>query len=454
MILMLMSTSTQSAAAAEPGVVPDLTWSVSDADKQRTIAAIRDVGSKWVRLSVQWRDAEPADDGYDGWWLAEYRKAIDMARAAGQRVIVVVDNAPAWASGSEGGNVARDPADYAEFMQFLVSRFRGKVDAWEVWNEPNLQRFWSSGPNPGDYARLLRAAYPAIKAGDPNAKVVFGGVSGNDYSFLEGAYAAGAKGNFDVMATHPYTYCGSSGPADVRHGFDGRISRDSFLGYREVRATMAARGDAKPIWFTEFGWNTSSTSCDPGAGIWQGGVTEAKQADHLYHAFKMIEADPYVQVALWYNFRGNYWENDGDSPEARYGLLRTDFSPKPAYGAFKAFATGEGWVSASPSPGGGRPGKKGTKTKLRADVKPRTDSLRVDGRVQAAEGGQVTIVLERLRGGRWKQASADTVRLRNGNAFRRTFNRLRQGAIRVHAIYRGSDERAASRSRYLRLRMT
>nr|MBA2712044.1 cellulase family glycosylhydrolase [Rubrobacteraceae bacterium] len=245
-----------------------------------------------------------------------------------------------WASGAQTRNVPQNPADYAEFMGFLANRFKGKVAAYEVWNEPNLKRFWSTGPDPVEYAAMLRAAYPVIKAADPEAKVVFGGTSGNDYGFIDAAYTAGVKGYFDVMASHPYPYCGSTGPRAIRRTSSGRISRDSFLGYREIRATMAARDDLKPIWFTELGWNTSTTTCDPGAGVWQGGVTRERQAQYLYDAFRMIEADKYVQVALWYDFRNNAWAGDEDTPEARYGLLQTDFSPKPAYFAFRAYAHG------------------------------------------------------------------------------------------------------------------
>jgi len=342
MVGIVLGGATQRAAAAEPGVVPDLTWYISDADKQRTVVALQDVGSKWVRLNVQWAEAEPLDGSYNEWWMNEYENAIALAHAAGQRVIIMVDTAPAWASGSQRSNVPRDEGDYADFMRYFANRFRGEVDAYEIWNEPNFKRFWSTGPDASAYAAMLKATYPKIKAADPAAKVVFGGTAGNDYDFIERAYAAGVKGYFDVMATHPYTYCGSSGPAAIRREANGRISRDSFVGYREVRETMVAQGDAKPIWVTEFGWNTSSAVCDPGAGLWQGGVSEAQQAEHLTKAFKLLERDRYVQVALWYNFRNNYWAADEDEPEARYGLLRTDFSLKPAYTAFKAYAKGTG----------------------------------------------------------------------------------------------------------------
>jgi polysaccharide biosynthesis protein PslG len=324
--------------AAKPGVAPDLTWAISDSDKRRTIESLHGARSRWVRLDVQWRQAQPSRGSYDQWWIHEYGQAIEMARRAGQRVVLMAYNAPAWASGSPRSNVPRKPRDFARFMAHLARTYRGKVSAYEVWNEPNLERFWSTGPSPRAYTRLLKVTYRAIKSVDRKAKVVFGGLSLNDYKFVRRAYRAGAKGHFDVMATHPYTYCGTTGPRKVRRSH-GRITPDSFLAYRKVRRVMVARHDAGPIWFTEFGWNTSTEKCNPRAGIWQGGVSQRKQARYLRQSFRLVRRTHYVKVALWYNFRNNYWQHDANTPEARYGLVRSNYSRKPAYRAFRRYAT-------------------------------------------------------------------------------------------------------------------
>ena len=336
----LFGAASPAAHAADVGVVTDLTWGASAADQDRTVAAIRDSGASWVRLSVQWKNLEQAVPGvYDVWWLAHVDRAVELARAANLRILLMVYDAPVWASGSASRTTPRDPADFAAFMRFLSDRYRGRIAAYEVWNEQNLARFWTS-PSPSAYVALLQASYAAVKASDPAALVVFGGLSTSDYAYVESAYAAGAKGFFDVMAVHPYTYCGTGSPDDLRRGADGRITRDSFVGYREVRASMVARGDAKPIWMTEFGWNTSTAVCDPAAGVWQGGVSETVQAAYLARAYAVFAADTFVGPSFVYNFRNNYWQNDQDTPEARYGLLRSDFSAKPALQALIGAATG------------------------------------------------------------------------------------------------------------------
>ncbi len=326
------------AAAALPGTVPALSWGIPNADKEREADFLAASGSRWVRLHVQWRDVQPRRGFYDPYWLRQYGHAIRLAHQAGQRVLVMTYNAPAWASGSPARNVPRHARTFGDYIGGLARRLGPGVDAYEIWNEQNTRRFWSTGSDPAAYAKLLRIAYPAVKRANPNAQVVFGGLSTNDYGYLEGAYAAGAKGSFDVMATHPYPYCGATSPRATRTAVNGRMSRDSFLAYREVRATMLAHDDPRPIWMTEFGWTTSSRRCEPGAGFYQGGVSEGEQARYLTTAFELLERDPYVQVAMWYALRNHPGLGDRDTAEARYGLLRSDFRPRPSFCAFRRYA--------------------------------------------------------------------------------------------------------------------
>jgi len=335
-LLVLLAPAT--AQAAEPGVVADLSWGITAAAQERETTILRDMGARWIRLHVQWKHVEPALPGlYDPWWLAHIDQAVAHAREADAKVLLMVYDAPVWASGSSRRSTPRNPDDYARFVGMLAERYRNTVAAYEIWNEQNTARFWTD-PSPVGYARLLRAAHGAIKRVDRSATVVFGGLSTNDYRFVEAALDAGAGKSFDALAVHPYGYCGTEAPDAVRRGADGRLAHDSFLGYREVRASLLARGIDRPIWLTEFGWTTTSARCDPAAGAWQGGVDEATQASYVRRAFGAVERDPYVEVAITYSLRNNYWSHDADEPESRFGLLRSDFSPKPAFAAYVAYA--------------------------------------------------------------------------------------------------------------------
>jgi hypothetical protein len=432
--------------AVEPGVVSDLAWYIPDSEKQRSVEATTELGSKWSRIHVQWREAEPARGAFNEWWMDEYEEAVDLARAAGQQVVVMVYNAPAWASGSPTRNVPADPADFANFVSELAERLRGRVAGYEIWNEPNFERFWSGGPDAAEYAQLLRAVYPAVRAADPAAKVVFGGLSGNDYAFLERAYDAGAKGHFDVLATHPYTYCGDSGPDEVRRRGDGRLTPDTFTAYRELHASMAARGDVKPIWVTEFGWNTTSRKCDPGAGFWQGGVSAQQQAANLRRAFEIFASDPYVEVAMWYSLRDPYWLVDAPAdPEATTGLLTVGYERKPAFAAFRDFATGAGATGGDAS---GSPAESPTRT----TVKLRKRGTKVTGQVTGATSGEVTIAVEHRARKGWRHLRDVTAHVGPDGSFAASLGKLPSGKRRVQAQFAGTADALASSSSFVSVR--
>ncbi len=112
-------------------------------------------------------------------------------------------------------------------------------------------------PTPPPMHTCCRPPTPRSRAADPSATVVLGGLTGNDYSFLEGVYQAGGKGSFDAVGVHTDTACNILSPYEFLRGSDNRLIPDSFLAYREVRATMLANGDDKPIWMTELSWRTT-----------------------------------------------------------------------------------------------------------------------------------------------------------------------------------------------------
>ena len=162
---------------------------------------------------------------------------------------------------------------------------------------------------------MLKAAYPAIKAADPAATVLVGGLVGNDFEFLEKLYDNGAKGSFDGVGVHTDTACLTTDPREYYREPSGRIGRYSFTGYREVRATMLAHGDDKPVWMTELGWASTTAVCERGgrAGTKAGGVTQAEQADFLAKAYGCLANDPWVEQAAWFNLHDLQTGSTNDS---------------------------------------------------------------------------------------------------------------------------------------------
>ena len=160
---------------------------------------------------------------------------------------------------------APPPADaYADFMRRLAAHFRGRVGAYEIWNEPDEGIFWEGEATPDAYAALLKPAYSAVKSADPAAKVGVGGLVGQRFWLRRGALPVGRQG---LLRLRRRAHRHGLQPAPTRGRRprrDGRISRWSFTGYREVRASMLDHGDDKPIWMTELGWSVTGDRCPQG----------------------------------------------------------------------------------------------------------------------------------------------------------------------------------------------
>jgi hypothetical protein len=289
------------------------------------------LGAHWIRVFESWRNLEPSAGVRSAPLLAQLDGLL-ASLPPGTHVILDLVGAPAWESGSGASNAPpRDPADYASLLHFLAARWAGRVAAYEIWNEEDAPLWWAGGPDPAAYTRLLQASYTAVKTADPNAAVVLGGLTGNDYDFLQGVYEAGGKGYFDAVGVHTDTACNISSPYEFQRDQNGRLFQNSFLAYREVHATELANNDEKPIWMTEMSWRTTSATCSEGAWAGQkaGGVSDAEQATFLSEAYHCLAGDPYVQLALWYPLV--------DEGAVTSGLLRSNFTHKPAYAAMRSY---------------------------------------------------------------------------------------------------------------------
>lgn len=314
----------QPAGAAEAGVNLN---NLSPASVGRASA----LGAHWIRVFESWREFEPSPGARSAAQLSEFDRLLGSL-PKGTKVIVDLVGAPSWETGSSAANAPpRDPADYASLLHYLAGRWAGRVAAYEIWNEEDAPLWWAGGPDPGAYARLLQASYTAVKTADPAAAVVLGGLTGNDFNFLQHVYEAGGKGFFDAVAVHTDTACNISSPYEFLREQDGRLFQDSFLSYREVHATELANDDDKPIWMTEMSWRTTSLTCSEGA--WAGqkpqGVSDETQATYLAQAFHCLAGDPYVQLALWYPMV--------DEGAVTSGLLRANLTRKPSYNAMREY---------------------------------------------------------------------------------------------------------------------
>ena len=402
-------------------------------------------GARYARLFVLWSDLQPSGPGQSiaGSRLAEYDAAVARLRRAGARPIFSVVGAPPWASGSSDRLVPpSDPAPYARFLGALARHFRGRVAAYEVWNEEDEPYFWHAPVDAGRYAALLRAGFAAVRRADHRAKVLVGPLTGNNYGFLQALYRAGIKGHFDAVGVHTDTACLDRGPDAFYRDPGGRVARFSFLGYRSVHAVMRAHGDGrKPIWMTELGWSsTGGALCERGtwAGQKPSGVSADAQAANLRAAFHCLARDRYVKVAAWFTLQ----DDPAQSPDElrHYGLLDASGAPKPAWSAFREIVAHGDTLRGSCGDFGG------PRVRVRAPVR----GQRVTGVLRIVASASDGSGLDRIRlfadGRRIKSFSAGLV---NGGSVRLDWTgarRLRPGrhTIRVVAFDRGGNRSSRS----------
>ena len=346
------------AGAASYGVVAVNSTNVPGETVEQRAAAyrrLRDAGVEAVRLDLNWVDVEPAGEPPFDFDFRERDREVEAIRRAGLRVIgLLAYGHPDHSTGGAvvGATPARegipplyvanaqyfppdDPADFARYAAAVASHYGDEVMAWELWNEENAgARFWPPREDPPAYARLLCAAYRAVKEVDPRTPALYGGLfypgasagptGMSGPAFLQATYDSDPRLGrcFDALAYHPYPYPFTAPELEV----PVRGSVLSAAG--ELRAVLARNGDGgKPLWITEIGWPTNDRSY---------GVPERKQAQYVAR----MQAASFAQrlPVLTFFAYGDGQDPSGFDQESAFGFFRADGSPKPAYRALGTFA--------------------------------------------------------------------------------------------------------------------
>ncbi|MCL4535182.1 MAG: hypothetical protein M1370_08515 [Bacteroidetes bacterium] len=304
---------------------------------------VAEMGFTWMKAHVSWSAIEPGRGKYE--WTELY-KAIRAARDNRLGLLVRVDQAPAWSHPSNGDpNAPPDAeyyADWERFLQEMAARGRGRVQAYEIWNEPNLAIEWGgNSPDPSGYQRLLRAAYHAVKAGDQDALVVSAGLANtddlndramDDSAFLRELYEAGAAPYFDVLGYHPHG--GPESPWGTR-----------FLKTERQRQIMEEYGDGrKAVWATEMAWVLGPPAACSSERAWETRLWESVSADeqarHLVDAFELVQARwPWMNAIFVFNLDFNTapWYDPCD-PMSYESVLERDGSPGAAFRGLRDMA--------------------------------------------------------------------------------------------------------------------
>ncbi len=327
------------------------------------------LGLSWVKQQVRWDDfsTEPGQMDWSG-----YDAMVLFATERGLNVMMSIVGAPAWSRSYFDANPQAAPPDdmslYVQFVGELVDRYKGRVQAIEVWNEQNLDREWDTaeGVNADRYVEMLRLTYQAIKSRDPSIIVISGALSPtgvtstdpqnpdrytvmDDYAYFQQMIDAGFLNYADCVGAH---HNGYNMPPDVawdegyndptatyRGPFDSPHHSWSFKStlWDYHNMIVAAQRDT-PICVTEFGWATSEGFDGTPVGFeFAVDNTLDEQAQWDVEAFQLMREWGFVRLAfLWnldYSYKGGMGALDPNSP---YSILDLKGAARPAYGAIGA----------------------------------------------------------------------------------------------------------------------
>jgi hypothetical protein len=241
-------------------------------------------------------------------------------------VLGILSHTPAWArpAGTTSSTPPQQVSDFADFGRAAAARYGPLgVHTWEIWNEPNINDFWQPAPDANRYGELFRAAVPAVRAVDPSATLLIGGLTrGTDtangsrisqITFVERLYGNGAAQVADAIAVHPYSF--PSLPSQTITTVVG-----GFADVPALHEVMRRHGEGhKKVWITEFGAPTGTAS---------DAVSEIDQAIAVMQARKLVQEWSWAGPLFYFELRDR-----GTNPaidEDNFGVLRADLTLKPA----------------------------------------------------------------------------------------------------------------------------
>lgn len=317
--------------------------------REQTVKMAKDAGIGWAKIMIAWQEIEPRkgryyDDRYRKSSFEKFDEIVALLEKYGIRPIARLDKPPDWAlaaNGGDRGTPLRDISDYGGYVGEVAKHFKGHIQQYQIWNEPNLAAEWGNlPPNPAAYAALLKVASEGIRAADPDAVILSGPLAQTtersdrampEVEYLDGLYAAGAGASFDILFANAYGF--DKPPADP--------ARPDVLNFQRVtllRQKMVERGDQdKPIWLNEFGWNAAPASFPKAALTW-GQVSEEQQAAYTTEAISLARSWDWLGVInLWY-FRQVGDISPVDRADYYFRLVDVDFTPRLVYHALKSYA--------------------------------------------------------------------------------------------------------------------
>ena len=336
-------------ASPEYGIQAFLYWRYESAD--RDIKLIQDMGFTWVKQAIAWRDIEGIEKGAYDWNRTD--RLVRAVRRAKVNLMVRIDHQPFWSQSPGVEPLENAPPenlqDYGDFCHAMAKRYRGKIRAYQVWNEPNLAREWGNQlPDPARYVELLQVCYLGIKTADPEALVISAGMAPTgsglpeampDAQFVEKMYQAGAAPYFDLLGVHAAGY--QEPPETLPDEAAIKYNGNRFFCFRHVedlRKIMERYGDAdKQVAVLEFGWTTDLVNP---AYSWHA-VTEQQQAAYLVRAYQYAQKNwsPWIGPMIALSMANPFYTPEDE--QYWWAITYPDFPEtrvRPAYEALRVMS--------------------------------------------------------------------------------------------------------------------
>ncbi|MBN1201314.1 MAG: LysM peptidoglycan-binding domain-containing protein, partial [Anaerolineae bacterium] len=315
----------------------------------QVMSKVSALGMNWVEQRIDWALYEPSAGNINWDPIDDMVNAMD---GAGLNILLSVSSAPGWARDSDQeSGPPTDYQTYANFIGELAARYKGQVDAYEIWSEQNLRREWNTtrGISAASYVEMLRLAYASIKAADPAAIVVTGGLAPTGFNdgvnaiddrvYLRQMYEAGVADWSDAIGAHPNgwanppdsTCCQNNRPAvpawDDHPSF---FFKETLQDYREI---MVQNGDSGTyIWPTEFGWGSNDgLNIQPVQDLAFVTYTSLdEQAQYVVRGYQLGREMGYIGPMFLWNL--NFCSVVGVTGEqCLWSLLDPADNPRPAY---------------------------------------------------------------------------------------------------------------------------
>jgi regulation of enolase protein 1 (concanavalin A-like superfamily) len=323
----------------------------------------------WVRVEMRLFGSHT---NWDSTILGYYDTAVNNARAAGLQVLLLIDGG-SWPgsqtnwcqNNSENNPGVNGDNPYVEGYATnavvpIVQHFSGRVNYYELWNEPNC---WTSNPSngvytgstyiyPSNYGWLLTRSWEAVHIAQQitNVTLFSGGLfglnsSGANYTsaggqYLDDTYSTGTNvskgGSFAHTKSNYNAYPLDGVGQHLYISQGGLVTSNLFREYedwvRQAYTKYEGTNTPKKTFITEFAWETTNS-------VNTSGVSQAVQDTNLVTAFSAINATPYVQMAIWFSLE------DNTAADLYYGVLDATGTPKQSYPDFQRAERFEGMYS-------------------------------------------------------------------------------------------------------------